>query len=590
MMNCVKRWKTGYAGKTLHQKVKYAILGFALLPLILIASIAFHLIYRNQVGKIRQEVYTEMQNMFADMQYEMNTIELMAKTIWSDTTFTTEVGQVAVNENMSEYGRYLFKVQTLSSLRIIASIGPVKCARLHLDYPGLREYANCLHTMDRAADSLWYADRDDISYNGKWYLNSLDDQPFIFFSSYYVEKNMASYVMPVKISNRLTGIFEIVLPMDSLVQGLYEENDTKDIFLVDAQERILGSRKLGGVLEEVTLESLLGIMELNSLADYDGQGVRLFDIVWKNGPVILSVAKDEKTGIMLMQLTDVGKQYRGLLMEMLEILLLEILMIVILFRAINNIVGRLLRDFEVFAGCMKEVEKGNLDVEIPRLKQVEVNAMAEEYNRMLKKVKELMEHAVHREVMIKEAQIRSLEKQIDSHFLYNVLDSIKMMAEVKGIYNVADALLALGRMFRYNLQADSHSVTLKEEITYLESYLNLCNIRYDYHINFSGNVEEAVKRLEVPKVILQPIAENSIVHGLDELAEDTTVYLKAYCAEGGAYIEMTDMGKGMDEETLERIRGIIRDGGEETTPGEIGLRNIHERIQLMYGKAYGVEL
>ena len=92
----------------------------------------------------------------------------------------------------------------------------------------------------------------------------------------------------------------------------------------------------------------------------------------------------------------------------------------------------MLHDFDIFSECMRKVENGNLDVEIPRLEQVEINAVAMEYNRMLGKVKQLMEINIHREVMVKEAQLRSLEKQINSHFLYNVLDSIKMMAEVKG--------------------------------------------------------------------------------------------------------------------------------------------------------------
>ena len=195
------------------------------------------------------------------------------------------------------------------------------------------------------------------------------------------------------------------------------------------------------------------------------------------------------------------------------------------------------------------------------------------------------------EVMIKEAQLRSLEKQINSHFLYNVLDSIKMMAEVKGIYNVSDALLALARMFRYNLQIDSHSVTLQEEISYLENYLKLCNIRYEYYINLSENVEDSIRNLKVPKVILQPIAENSIAHGLDELAEDTTIYLKAYIKGSCAYIEMTDMGKGMDADKLKKVRDVIQNGGggDNSTNG-IGLHNIHERIRLMYGEQYGVEI
>lgn len=586
----IRKIKRTYTDQTLHQKVRFSILLFSLLPLVCLACISLPLIYKNQIGKLKEEVYDELQNKADDMNYEMNTIELMAKTVWSDTTFITEVGKAAIDGSLGEYNRYLFQEQTLSVLKVITSISQVQSARIHLEYPGLREYFSYLYSMDRARDSLWYQDRNSLTYNGAWYLNVTDKQSAGTYSNYFTEKNMASFVIPVRISSELTGIFEIVLPMKAIVPELYTTMKTSDIFLVDSQNRLLGV-EASGKFGEITVEKLTDMMGLSSLNDFDLQGIQLYQGLWKHSPVILSVSKNEKNGIFLMQLTSVRKQYQTMLLQIIIILLTEIMMTALLLQAVNSIVKRLLHDFDVFSECMREVENGNLDVEIPRLEQVEINAVAMEYNRMLGRVKQLMEISIHREVMVKEAQLKSLEKQINSHFLYNVLDSIKMMAEVRGIYNVSDALLALARMFRYNLQIDSHSVTLQEEIAYLENYLKLCNIRYDYYINLSENVEDPAGKLKVPKVILQPIAENSIAHGLDELAEDTTIYLKVYRKGDCAYIEMTDMGKGMDEDKLRKVREVIQNGGggDNSTNG-IGLHNIHERIRLMYGEEYGVEI
>ena len=586
----IRKIKRTYTDQTLHQKVRFSILLFSLLPLVCLACISLPLIYKNQIGKLKEEVYDELQNKADDMNYEMNTIELMAKTVWSDTTFITEVGKAAIDGSLGEYNRYLFQEQTLSVLKVITSISQVQSARIHLEYPGLREYFSYLYSMDRARDSLWYQDRNSLTYNGAWYLNVTDKQSAGTYSNYFTEKNMASFVIPVRISSELTGIFEIVLPMKAIVPELYTTMKTSDIFLVDSQNRLLGV-EASGKFGEITVEKLADMMGLSSLNDFDLQGIQLYQGLWKHSPVILSVSKNEKNGIFLMQLTSVRKQYQTMLLQIIIILLTEIMMTALLLQAVNSIVKRLLHDFDVFSECMREVENGNLDVEIPRLEQVEINAVAMEYNRMLGRVKQLMEISIHREVMVKEAQLKSLEKQINSHFLYNVLDSIKMMAEVRGIYNVSDALLALARMFRYNLQIDSHSVTLQEEIAYLENYLKLCNIRYDYYINLSENVEDPAGKLKVPKVILQPIAENSIAHGLDELAEDTTIYLKVYRKGDCAYFEMTDMGKGMDEDKLRKVREVIQNGGggDNSTNG-IGLHNIHERIRLMYGEEYGVEI
>ena len=575
--------------QTLHQQIRKAIFLFALVPLTLVAILSFYFLYQNRVGRTVQDTKEELQAQVEAMESEMSMIELMARSIWADTTFTTEVGQAAINDELGEYNKYLFQERTLSTLKIVTSISQVQAARLHLEYQGLREYGRYLYSMDKAKKSAWYSERNEIGYSGKWYWNSLDEQVRIGYSDYFSEKNMASYVIPVKISNDLTGIFEIVIPMRMLLSELYSNNKNSDVFMMDANGVIYGLGS-NGKYAGITKNELEKIAKIESFFE-DDQDIYVCKCIWNGEPTLLTAERNPRTNVYVMKILSMKKQYQKMFIELFGLIVLESVIVLVLYLVISRIVGKLLRDFDVFSSCIKEVEKGNLNVRIPVLSQLEVNDMAIEYNKMLCKVTELMDTAVRREVMVKEAQIRSLEKQINSHFLYNVLDAIRMMAEVKGIYNVSDALLALARMFRYNLKVDSHYVLLQEEITYLENYLKLCNIRYDYYITLSENITDEVRNLKVPKIILQPIAENSIVHGLDELAEDTTIYLKVYQKENVAYIEMTDMGKGMDEAELQNVRGTVTfgGGGEHSTNG-IGLHNIHERIQLMYGSEYGVEV
>ena len=583
------RKKQNEKKQTLHQQIRKAIFLFALVPLTLVAILSFYFLYQNRVGRTVKDTKEKLQAQVEAMESEMSMIELMARSIWADTTFTTEVGQAAINDKLGEYNKYLFQERTLSTLKIVTSISQVQAARLHLEYQGLREYGRYLYSMDKAKKSAWYSERNEIGYSGKWYWNSLDEQVRIGYSDYFSEKNMASYVIPVKISNDLTGIFEIVIPMRMLLSELYSNNKNSDVFMMDANGVIYGLGS-NGKYAGITKNELEKIAKIESFFE-DDQDIYVCKCIWNGEPTLLTAERNPRTNVYVMKILSMKKQYQKMFIELFGLIVLESVIVLVLYLVISRIVGKLLRDFDVFSSCIKEVEKGNLNVRIPVLSQLEVNDMAIEYNKMLCKVTELMDTAVRREVMVKEAQIRSLEKQINSHFLYNVLDAIRMMAEVKGIYNVSDALLALARMFRYNLKVDSHYVLLQEEITYLENYLKLCNIRYDYYITLSENITDEVRNLKVPKIILQPIAENSIVHGLDELAEDTTIYLKVYQKENVAYIEMTDMGKGMDEAELQNVRGTVTfgGGGEHSTNG-IGLHNIHERIQLMYGSEYGVEV
>lgn len=583
------RKKQNEKKQTLHQQIRKAIFLFALVPLTLVAILSFYFLYQNRVGRTVKDTKEKLQAQVEAMKSEMSMIELMARSIWADTTFTTEVGQAAINDKLGEYNKYLFQERTLSTLKIVTSISQVQAARLHLEYQGLREYGRYLYSMDKAKKSTWYSERNEIGYSGKWYWNSLDEQVRIGYSDYFSEKNMASYVIPVKISNDLTGIFEIVIPMRMLLSELYSNNKNSDVFMMDANGVIYGLDS-NGKYAGITKNELEKIAKTESFFE-DDQDLYVCKCIWNGEPTLLTAERNPRTNVYVMKILSMEKQYQKMFIELFGLIVLESVIVLVLYLVISRIVGKLLRDFDVFSSCIKEVEKGNLNVRIPVLSQLEVNDMAIEYNKMLCKVTELMDTAVRREVMVKEAQIRSLEKQINSHFLYNVLDAIRMMAEVKGIYNVSDALLALARMFRYNLKVDSHYVLLQEEIAYLENYLKLCNIRYDYYITLSENITDEVRNLKVPKIILQPIAENSIVHGLDELAEDTTIYLKVYQKEKVAYIEMTDMGKGMDEAELQNVRDAVTfgGGGEHSTNG-IGLHNIHERIQLMYGSEYGVEV
>ncbi len=584
-----RRLKNDYANQTLHQKIRLSILVFALPPLLCLFGISLSLIYRNRISAVQESVYAEFQERFSDMDYNMRTIEMMSNTVWSDTTFIAEVGRAVVNEDFGEFDRYMFQNYTLSTLKVINSIGNVRGARIYLDYPGLKEYSSYLYSMDRAKGNLWYDDRENLTYSGAWYMDVADKTSYGTYADYFVDENMASFVIPIRIASNLAGVFEIVTPMNSLAGDLFRNMPEQDVFLADSQNRLLGMEP--DEFGTVTAGDLAGLMGIASLQDYDTEGVQVYHGFWRHIPVILTVAKERRSGILLMQLTSMKNRYLEAICEAAVILALEILLLAILIRVIDRIVNHLLRDFEVFSGCIRKVGEGNMDVVIPRLEQVEINAVAVEYNRMLDRMKQLMEISIQREVMVKEAQLKSLEKQINSHFLYNVLDSIKMMAEVRGIYNVSDALLALGKMFRYNLQIDEHIIMLQEEISYLENYIKLCNIRYDYYISLNENVSEEMRKLKVPKVILQPIAENSIIYGLDEMAEDTAIYLKAYMEGECAYIEMTDMGRGMDEETLQSVRqGIVNGrGGEHSTNG-IGLYNIHQRLRLMYGEPYGVEI
>ena len=222
----------------------------------------------------------------------------------------------------------------------------------------------------------------------------------------------------------------------------------------------------------------------------------------------------------------------------------------------------------------------------------EMGELGANINLMLDTIKRLMEENIDRELLMKNSEIRALQNQINAHFIYNVLESIKMMAEIDEEFAISDAITSLGKLLRYGMKWSTKNVTVKQEIDYIKNYLDLINLRFDYRINLALTIPDNIYNQQIPKMSLQPIIENAIYHGIEELAEDSSIYIKAII-EGKDYtIEITDSGRGMTEvevkELQKKISGEIDVGGG--SGNGIGLKNVQDRIQIAFGPNYGISV
>ncbi len=282
-------------------------------------------------------------------------------------------------------------------------------------------------------------------------------------------------------------------------------------------------------------------------------------------------------------------------------LMVMLIIAVILAWSINYIVYGLLRQFYTILKSIREVQKGNLDVRIEGLKNDEVGELGEQINKMLDRITLLLQENVTRERLAKNSEIRVLQNQINAHFIYNVLESIKMMAEIDEKYDISDAVTSLGRLLRYSMHWTSATVTVEEELEYVKNYLALINLRFDYEIYLSLNIKDIVLKQEIPKMSLQPIVENAIYHGIEQIAEDTNIYVKGKVENRKVFIEITDAGKGMSEEQIAELmkkingelnadeierKNISREGGGNG----IGLKNVQDRIHMNFGEEYGLTI
>lgn len=269
-----------------------------------------------------------------------------------------------------------------------------------------------------------------------------------------------------------------------------------------------------------------------------------------------------------------------------------IILFIILIYIFDRIVKIMLNQFHVITKTLQCVQKGDLSVRVPNCHDDEVGKIGAEINEMLSRITKLMEDSINSELMVKDFEIRSLQNQINAHFIYNVLESIKMMAEIDEKYTISDAVTSLGKLLRYSMKLMPKEVTISEEIDYIKNYLSLINLRFDYEINLSVSISDQIAKQKIPKMSLQPIVENAIFHGIENVAEDATVTIRGKIHDSDCDIEITDSGIGMTEQQIiylqKKINGEIVSKG--TSGNRIGLKNVQDRIKISFGENYGISV
>lgn len=234
---------------------------------------------------------------------------------------------------------------------------------------------------------------------------------------------------------------------------------------------------------------------------------------------------------------------------------------------------------------VRKVKNGHFQIAPLPNSMDEIGELTVNFNSMVGNVSRLMEetYSLGREVKNKELEV--LQAQINPHFLYNTLDLINVMAIESANADISKVVNRLASFYRLSLSNGKETVTLESELRHIESYVAIQNMRFDNAITLTLEVPTPLINCVVPKIILQPIIENSILHGiLERDSEKGNILISAMEEKNDLIIEISDDGVGMEQEVLE----AVLTGGFTKNTGGFGIRNIQERIQLNYGPRYGL--
>lgn len=243
------------------------------------------------------------------------------------------------------------------------------------------------------------------------------------------------------------------------------------------------------------------------------------------------------------------------------------------------------RPIRTLQGAMRRVGDGALDTRIDERRSDEFGDLFAGFNRLVQEVDQLIWAVSESEKRETVAKYQMLQSQIDPHFLYNSLDTIRMMAILDDEPAIADALLQLSALFRYHVRESDRPVRIREELAQVDKYLSLQKLRLQEKLSVAYDLDEGLLDLFMPKILLQPIVENCFSHGFADADPPYRITIAVQRQDGGVCLSVTDNGRGMTAQALGELRARLScPGAVDTQTGHgIGLCNVSERLRLYFG-------
>lgn len=271
------------------------------------------------------------------------------------------------------------------------------------------------------------------------------------------------------------------------------------------------------------------------------------------------------------------------------LLFISAVMIIISIIATTIISKHITRPLRRLESEMRKVETGDFEVSLPQSHSIEVESLSSSFRIMVARIKVLMKRIKATEEIKRQRELDALQAKINPHFLYNTLDSVIWMAETGDNHGVVKMVSALARLFRISIAKGHDVITLSEELLHVQNYLDIQSMRYKDKFTYSITIPPELENAPTIKLIVQPIVENSIYHGIKYLQEEGRIEIKAEAVDDGIKIIISDNGVGMKSETAAAILNPDQENTVSSGNG-IGLRNIDERIKLSYGEKYGLSI
>jgi len=431
--------------------------------------------------------------------------------------------------------------------------------------------------LNKTQNKTWYDDVKRLNGKPLWVITDDYKSGDAMITNIRLLKNVSTdRTIGIQTINFSPKIFKNIFS-DSELLG------SSKTFLIDANGHIIFDPQSGMTDLHITDEMFYSINQ--SLAEG-------YEYLNYNGIQHLIIWKDvEKINCKLISVIPVSVLRADA--NRIIILMLIVVIVVFVIAILYNILisQRLVKPISRLKEYMLAVENGNFCTQTEeKPDDIEIQSLYGSFDNMVMKINLLtqnLDDAYHKKRM---AEIHALQAQINPHFLYNTLESVNSLAKINGIEKISDIVISLSELFRVSIGTDTEMIPIWQEISHLQSYLNIRRIRYKDRMSANIYMDETIKHYPIIKLILQPLVENSMNHGFDDSGRNINIHVSIKDANDIIQVTIEDDGKGISDKRLTEIEEFLSNKRRSLrdTEGGHGLKNVNDRLILFYGSDAGL--
>lgn len=395
-------------------------------------------------------------------------------------------------------------------------------------------------------------------------------------------------------------VFPLYTPIISWVTkeliGVIEIDMRESDVIGSLQAVKLGTNGYYAIVDNDRKLLFTGNVALQRHLDADGLGNETGNFRYVDGGIRYRVVFDtiRQTGFKIMAVmpeNELLRQVSGYRTILIAFIVLGSFGVFLLIYVITSL---MFKRFRVMMKMMKRIQEGEFSARIDSGSQDEVGELALNFNHMAEKLEGMVSSLIEKETAKRDAEIKALQAQVNPHFLYNVLENLKMECEMREQYDISETITSLGGLYRYNMKWGQPYVTLRQELQHVTDYVMVMKARYKDRISFISEIPDELMEAQVIKMLLQPVVENCFRHAFPQKDGLWNIKVSGGIHENCLKIIVEDNGKGMDFDKLSYINGRLSSGDpfilvDEKDSG-IGLFNINQRIRIQFGDGYGIHL